>query len=60
MKPQPPSLPCHACTGRFAFLVEDERFVCRHTLPYCDAFNAIKNTLDALKFVRECELKNET
>jgi hypothetical protein len=49
---------CHACAGQFTFEHDPalDRFVARHTLPYCAAFTAIDSTLDALRFAERCDL----
>ena len=57
MKPLPDSVPCHACTGRFAFSMQDHRPTALHTLPYCKAFEDIESTMDALRFAEKCNLK---
>lgn len=56
-KESPSTVPCHACSGRFSFGFETaaDRFICRHTRPYCPAFEAIASTLDALRFAEKCD-----
>lgn len=57
MKELPDSVPCHACAGRFAFSIQDDRPTVHHTKPYCAAFEAIESTLDGLRFAEKCNLK---
>lgn len=53
------SVRCYACPGRFAFAIENDRPVARHSVPYCPAFEAISSTIDALRFAEACEMKVE-
>jgi hypothetical protein len=55
---KPALVPCHACSGHFSFAFEEEadRFIARHTLPYCPGFIAIESTIDALRFAERCDL----
>jgi hypothetical protein len=57
MTPPDDSLPCYACEGRFTFSHEQssDRFICRHTLPYCPEFEAVDDTIKALRFAERCD-----
>jgi hypothetical protein len=37
--------------------MQDDRPTALHTLPYCEAFDAIESTMDALRFAEKCNLK---
>jgi hypothetical protein len=57
-RPPPDSVPCYACAGRFTFAHDhaSDRFVCRHTEPWCEPFDDIQSTLDALRFAQACDV----
>lgn len=55
-RPQPVTIRCSDCTGRFGFAVESGKPVAYHTVPYCPAFIAIETTLDALQHAERCNL----
>lgn len=51
-----PPLHCHACAGRFTLHWDEarERFVVRHSTPFCAAFDALETSVDALRFADRC------
>lgn len=49
LPPPLPTLPCCGCSGRFGLEYDGRNDpVAYHTVPYCEAFNAIGNTVDAI------------
>jgi hypothetical protein len=56
LPPPPATLPCSSCKGRFG-LDYDERGTptAYHTLPYCEAFNAIETSVDGIAHFEKCK-----
>jgi hypothetical protein len=47
---------CYACSGRFAFHVDNDQAIAYHTPPYCKAFLAIETAIDAIRHAERCDM----